>query len=303
MVVFEGRASRTPGYGQGEHTIDDDAFLDPSELLDELRLLFASPNYHPPLLPAVALEVHALTKRADSSIAEVVRLVQRDAMLAADVLRRAQSPAFVTKIPPRSLEDAAQRLGMRGIRDLVFEVAMTGKVFRSDTLSEPMDRVRAHSTRVAMIAREVALETAIADDSVFLAALLHDVGLVAALHALADWKRKGRKFELADAGHALKEIHVAAGMALVRLWGLPDELGWIVGAHHDPTIQGYVHPVAACIVVAEEVNSFVFGDLLFEGQPLEQTSPKVRSTAQQSLNIDDTALARLVERVKKRGDT
>jgi HD-like signal output (HDOD) protein len=302
MSLFPGRASRSPGYGQGEHTIDDDAFLDPTELLDELRALFASPNYHPPLLPAVALDVHALTKRADSSIADVVRLVRRDAMLAADVLRRAQSPAFVTKNAPRTLEDAAQRLGMRGIRDLVFEVAMTGKVFRSDVLEGPMDELRRHSTRVAMVAREVALETAISDDSVFLAALLHDVGLVAALHALADWKKKGRRFELADARSALTEIHVAAGTALVRLWGLPDELGWVVGAHHDPTIQGYVHPVAACIVVAEEVCSFVFGDLQLAGEFLEGTGPHVRGIAQKSLGLDDKTIARLVERVKLRGD-
>ena len=52
--------TNNPGYGQGRHFIRSDAILVESatEFVARLRAHFTSPGYTPPLLPAVALEVH-----------------------------------------------------------------------------------------------------------------------------------------------------------------------------------------------------------------------------------------------------
>ena len=120
---------------------------------------FGSKDYRPPVLPAVAMQVHNLTRRNDTAISDVVALVRRDPLLAADVLRRAQSPMFATKVAPRTLEDAASRLGMNGLRDLVFEVALGGKVFRAKGFEEPMDALRKHCLLVAYCTQAVAQMT------------------------------------------------------------------------------------------------------------------------------------------------
>lgn len=296
-MALERRTSTSPGmraagYGSGTVVLDDVGALDADHLMTAVRGLFASPNYHPPMLPQVAMEVHALTKRADVGLAAVVRLIERDAMLAAAVLRRAQSPAFATKIPPRSLGDAASRLGMNGLRDLVFEVAMAGRVFRSEAFGGAMDQIRRHSIRVAHAARLVAAETAIADDAVFLAGLLHDVGLVAGVHALTELARIGERIDLVTAAPVLRDVHLDAGVSLVRLWRLPEEVGWIVGAHHDPRIQGHVHPVAACIVLAEELAG---GCVDLGAEPLGRTSAAAVAAAQGALRLDEAAIGRLAK--------
>ena len=87
------RASN-PNYGRGTHTIEAGDFVDPDEVLAWLRARFGSRDYRPPVLPAVAMQVHNLTRRNDTAIADVVALVRRDPLLAADVLRRAQPAAF-----------------------------------------------------------------------------------------------------------------------------------------------------------------------------------------------------------------
>ena len=48
----------------------------------QLFRTFEDPTYKPPPLPAVALEIAALTARPDASVDQVVRLLERDQMLA-----------------------------------------------------------------------------------------------------------------------------------------------------------------------------------------------------------------------------
>jgi HD-like signal output (HDOD) protein len=290
-------AARTGQYGRGQHTIAGE-FLEPGELLQELRTLFGSADYRPPVLPAIALEVHALTKRPDASIADVVALVKRDALLAADVLRRAQSPLYATRIPPRSLEDAASRLGLNGLRDLVFEVALSSKVFRAKGLEGPMDGLRRHSMVVAHCARAVALQTSIGDDSAFLAGLLHDVGLAAAMHALADWEKRGRKVDFALSVEPLKQVHIEAGMLVTRLWKLPGDLRAIVSAHHHPRVDNFVHPIAACVVLGEKIAHELGGCLTWEGVALDEQSPASVAAAQEGLRLTAADFALVSDRAR-----
>jgi HD-like signal output (HDOD) protein len=288
-------AARSGTYGRGQHRIEG-GYLETPELLGELRALFGSPKYRPPVLPAIALEVHALTKRPDAAVADVVALVKRDALLAADVLRRAQSPLYATRIPPRTLEDAASRLGLNGLRDLVFEVALSGKVFRAKGLEGPMDALRRHSMVVAHCARAVALQTAIGDDGAFLAGLLHDVGLAAALHALGDRERRGSRIDFSLAVQPLKEVHVEAGLVVTKLWELPSDLQLVVGAHHYPRVESFVHPVAACVVIAEKIANDLGGCLTWEGVAIDEQSPAALDAAREGLRLTPTDYALVCER-------
>jgi HD-like signal output (HDOD) protein len=292
------RAALNPNYGKGTHTIDTIDFVDSDEVIAWLRARFGSKDYRPPVLPAVAMQVHNLTRRNDTAITDVVALVRRDPLLAADVLRRAQSPMFATKVAPRTLEDAASRLGMNGLRDLVFEVALGGKVFRAKGFEEPMDALRKHSLLVAYCTQAVAQMTRTPGESAFLAGLLHDVGLLAALHALAEGA-KGKPMDLSFSASALRDVHVEAGEIVVRLWNLPDEMRQVIGAHHYPQIGQTVHPLAACVVLAESIAVALGGPARAGDVELEKTSPAAVSLAQRALGMDDHNVARLTEHLRK----
>ncbi|MBX7193788.1 MAG: HDOD domain-containing protein [Sandaracinaceae bacterium] len=291
-------AALNPNYGKGTHTIEEGDFVDPDEILAYLRARFGSPQYRPPVLPAVAMQVHNLTRRNDTSISEVVALVRRDPFLAADVLRRAQSPMFATKAPPRTLEDAASRLGMNGVRDLVFEVALNGRIFRAKGFEEPMDAVRKHCLLVAYCTQAVAQMTRTSEDTAFLAGLLHDVGMLAALHALAEGAQ-GKTVDLALASSALREVHVEAGVIVVRAWSLPQEIEAMVAAHHHPQIGTTVNPLAACVVTAEAIAVSLAGPAKAGPIDLGGQAPAALSVAQRALHLDDHNLARLTEHLRK----
>ena len=279
------------GHGFGRAAVDHDGWLGAEEVSEELRRVFGAPDYHPPMLPAVALEVHALVKRPDVGIPEVVAVLEHDAMLAAEVLRVAASPAYATQMPPRSLQDAAARLGLSGLRDVVWQVAM-GKVFRVAGYERTMDQLRRHSAAVAILTRFVASHTSVAMEYGFLFGLLHDVGHMAMIFALAE--RGASPPDLGALAVELDAYHCEAGEIVARLWGLPVELQWMIGAHRHPDLGGYRHPVIACQCLAHYIADQSGRGAGLPGQH-DTVSPHAVDVALAELRLSERDLARLAE--------
>lgn len=284
-------ARNDQNYGRGVASVSHGGWLSPEEVGEDLRRVFGAPDYHPPVLPAVALEVHGLVKRADVGIPEVVSVIEHDAMLAAEVLRVASSAAYATKMPPRSLQDAAARLGLSGLRDVVWQVAM-GKVFRVQGYERTMDGLRKHSVAVATLTRLVASHTSVAMEYGFLLGLLHDVGLVAMIHALAE--RGATPPDLGDLAVELDAYHCEAGETVARLWGLPVELQWMIGAHRHPDLGGFRHPVIACECLAHYLADQAGRGPGLPGQH-DTVSPDAVDVALAELRISERDLVRLGE--------
>src|SRR5215831_7820282 len=81
-------------------------------LIDELNKTFASPDYQPPLLPAAALEMLALARDPNVSFGEIVSLLESEPLIAARVLRIAQSPFYSGGARVQTIDDAVMRLGI-----------------------------------------------------------------------------------------------------------------------------------------------------------------------------------------------
>ncbi len=99
-------------------------------LREHLCALFSSPSYIQPLLPTVALELIELSRCPDVSAKALTSSMSCDAMLAASVLRIAQSPIYSPVAPPQSLDDAVVRLGLQRVTELFFRASVESKVFR-----------------------------------------------------------------------------------------------------------------------------------------------------------------------------
>jgi hypothetical protein len=128
------------------------------ELKERLLGVFRSPGYVPPVLPRVALELMELTRRADVKLADVGRLLSQDPLIAAAVLRHAQSPVYSRGTPVQSLQDAVVRLGRLTVRDIFFEALTTA---RREGKASRLGRRRggaAEWTRHPLYEIEVALE-------------------------------------------------------------------------------------------------------------------------------------------------
>lgn len=211
----------------------------------ELRSIFSDPLYRPPVLPDVALELIALFRRPDANMREVLETLEKDPLLASQVLRRAQRPEFARRLPPRSLEDAARRLGLKALTALTWEAALDARVFRSPGYGEAMELLKRHSLAVAQVARRVGQHVRVEPEHVYLVGLLHDVGAAATLVALGD-RPAYRRPALPVVLDSLSRIHEPASGLVADLWGLPERVSLAVGDHHSAAT-----PVSAVVAVAD----------------------------------------------------
>jgi HD-like signal output (HDOD) protein len=220
---------------------------------DAVREAVTSPAYVPPTLPRAAMEVIALSRHPEVRFEDLERAMNSDPLLAARVLRRAQSPFFAGNATLQSLRDALIRLGIAGIRNLVLEESLQQRLFRAEAYQQIVEESAAHASRVAVAARAVARYTSLSADYLYLVGLLHDLGVGVALAAIVDKLPR----ELHPAPNVAAEyvvgIHEELGAMLARIWELPPEVSILIENHHQPVIGGFAHPIACALVIAEDI--------------------------------------------------
>jgi len=225
--------------------------LDATRLSESLRQTFTKPGYSPPVLPAVALELLALFRRPDVSVDDVIAALEKDAILASRVMRVAETPEYATRVPARSLADATRRLGLDTLTSIVWEVALSSRVFRREGYADAMADVQRHSLAVARIGRIVGARVHVEPEHVFLCGLLHDVGMAAALLALGDGRDRA---PIEAVWSAIGELHEPASGMVTSMWGLPERIAKTVGTHHARTSSPVVRVLKLAEALADEMD-------------------------------------------------
>ena len=218
----------------------------------ELIETFNDPDYRPPPLPGVALELMTLANRDDATIDRIVRLLEQDEMLAGGVMRLIGSPLYAARTRIRSLKEAVVRLGVRTVRDLVFETALNQGVFRLAEYSETIEQIRRHSTVTAYIARIVCRTAKIDQEHAFLCGLLHDIGFAGLLFAVSNIEAEDSP-PLIQLWPEIDALHERASGIVTKLWQLPPEIQEVV-AHHHHLHTGETSHVAAAINLADQLS-------------------------------------------------
>lgn len=288
-----------PGYGQGSHAISEESLgaggSPIAQIKARLLAIFRAPDYKPPLLPAVALELMALARKPRVQLPEVVALLGRDPLLAAQLLRIAQSPVYSRGEPVRSLNDAVVRLGLSRTADLFVRAALETRLLKAPGYDTLMAALRRHSAFTAEAARLLSRYAFGFDEYAFLCGLLHDLGVAAALIALGDLKSAPEGAAPEQLWPVLREFHASASEALANVWGLPREMAMILGLHHELGADGRVHPLAAAVSLAdhlaEEVGFGLFGECDPERTPAVATAAGVDARALDELRAAVTKLA------------
>ncbi len=220
-----------------------------------LRGVFGSPGYKPPMLPSVALEIHELSCRPDIDTEKLVGVLEHDPMLAAHVLRVANSPIFRGRDAETSLRSAVLRLGLKNLGEVVFEIALHMRVFRSAEYSGMMEELRRHSTACGNLCRLLASRVGQDSEHAFLCGLLHDIGIAAILIVLGERRKSEPALEAAVLNEVVWQIHEDVSGMLVRQWRLPDEVADVVAHHHGRAAVTTAPLLSAVVAVADWLST------------------------------------------------
>ncbi len=204
-----------------------------------------------PVLPEISQRVIALTSNPNVSMKELAGLIREDQIIAATVLKGANSAVYGGLHRVTELDAARTRLGMRTIANIV-QTAANGRLFRTNDpdLLEMMKRLWRHSVVTAYCANELAVMLCEPrPDAFYLGGLFHDIGKIALIEIVSG-SSGGPIGELRGSGELLGDVlanyHCMVGLHVVQKWALPNEFRLTTYFHDRATsvpVESWSRPV------------------------------------------------------------
>ena len=182
-----------------------------------------------PAMPTVVASCMAQLRESDVNLKQLAETMQRDPILAVQVVRIANSAVYGGAGTVRSTQQAVSRLGVQKLRALLIELSARQLFTSPDRrIAAAFHKLLAHSVAVASLSRDLGALSASGDpDGAYLAGLLHDVGkpVIAAMLLEAErllGKGRGGFFDADMWISAVAESHREVGVALATQWNLPE---------------------------------------------------------------------------------
>lgn len=210
-------------------------------------------NSYTPMIPANAVEIANLARDPDVSAVKLTQAIGKDPILAANVIRLANSAFSASSTTITTLSDAVVRVGTRSVRQLVTAACLTSKLRNPKTYGTNARMLVDHSVGTAYIAWLVADHMDEDPDSAFLCGLLHDIGKFVILKLAYEDHPIPPTMSEARLNACVEERHAAVGQQALARWDFAPEIQLPVAWHHDPgQAHGHLH-VAAIVYAANRL--------------------------------------------------
>ncbi len=197
-----------------------------------------------PAMPAIAQKLLLLKLDTEEGEAEFLRLIEQDPQISAKIIGLSNSPVYGTRNVV-SLSEAVVMLGMNRVKSVAIGIAAMSSLGNVTEGKLKTKELWMHSLSVAMamstIAHAMPAYSRPADDLLFFAGLMHDIGYMALNHLDAHASDKlheqlqqtpaRMKLKIEEA--LLGMTHAEIGAELGKHWHLPDEIVAVIRNHHD----------------------------------------------------------------------
>ena len=208
-----------------------------------------SMNAYTPMIPANAVEISNLARDPDVSAIKLTQAIGKDPLLAANVIRLANSAFSASATSITTLSDAVVRVGTRAVRQLVSAACLTSKLRNPKTYGANAQLLVDHSVGTAYIAWLVADHVEDDPDAAFLCGLLHDIGKFVILKLAHEDRPIPPSMNGARLNAVIASRHAAIGQQALARWDFAPEIQMPVAWHHDPG-EAHGHLRVAAIVYA-----------------------------------------------------
>ncbi len=223
------------------HTLDTSR---KQNLADDLRHRL-NKGVELPVLPEISRELIFFRNRVNADIPGLVAIVQKDAVVSAQLLRQARMSIYGYGARIKTVDDAIKQvIGFDGALHLALGLS-AGKSLRIEQDGPlGMKNMWLNSLQTAVLTHALAKELPVSsrpDPGLsYLAGLMHDIGflLIGSLYP-HEFSKLNRVIEEIDEMHAREReyhfiglTHDMVGSMLLRNWGLPEEIVVAAAEHH-----------------------------------------------------------------------
>lgn len=231
----------------------------PADLLELERAVeaaVASRTLRIPPYPPVALRVQEALGRKEVGLAEVAHLVGADAVLAAAILRCANSAMFRRGAPVTELPQALTRIGAAEVLRLLLASGLSTGAQAVGPLVAARRLIWVEGLAAAAVTQELARLRGLRTEEAFVVGLLHDFGKIVAataLEGILEDRREEASHPLEDWLALVSRQHVSVGTAIAERWGLPPLVGEVIAAHHGGTLRCRDPKLLAAVQTADRI--------------------------------------------------
>lgn len=220
-----------------------------------------------PAMPAIAHKLLALPLDTEAGEAQMLALIGQDPQLSARIIGLANSPAMGVSRKITGVRDAAMLLGLKRLKSVAIGVATLSRLGNQPSRNFDPQDLWSHSMTIAIVmnvlAREMPKRIRPDENQIFLAGLLHDIGLMVLHHldaeASDELHRQLRLQPRRDIHDLELELlgttHGQIGALLAQHWNLPEELAEVIERHHSLRAgdSSVANPLVRLVSVAEKL--------------------------------------------------
>ncbi|MBL0668324.1 HDOD domain-containing protein [Aeromonas jandaei] len=193
-----------------------------------------------PQIPEVMRDLIQTFNEKDPDLLKISKLINKDPVISAKLLRLANSAKFGSSRQIGTVNEAAVRLGLAMVRNMVLACGLTESVTAVPGID--LKHFWGCVFNVAELARRLAVKKGMKGDEVFTCALLYDLGRLVmhvglpenTVHHIHDLElHKGRaKAEELVVGFNYAQV----GAAMARYWKFPETISNAVEYHYNPML-------------------------------------------------------------------
>ncbi len=231
----------------------------------------------PPLLHVAETVLPRLGDR-NCELSKVAESLSEDQVIAAGILRMANSPLYRGLSKTTGLKPAITRLGIRALRTLLMHESLRAATFhRKRGNNELAKWVWRRALSGACIMRGLSEFTKIGEEDAFLAGLLHDIGNVVVLRVTyGELGAQPYDIDLSTFEYLCHECHQEFGELIADAWSLPPNLKTLISDHHrSPEADDPQRVIRFQLQLTDMINSLLcyaphLGYNLLESRPVHE---------------------------------
>ena len=257
-----------------------------------------------PTLPSVVSAISSLMANPNVSVADINKVISKDAALSAKVLKLVNSPFYGFPRKVTTISHAIIVLGFNTVRDLVLSVSVFD-TFKGESKTLDKDAFWKHSIGVGVATRILAKRAGYTKlEEVFLAGLLHDIGKIVLdqfanqlyIKILAMCKEKNLLLYDVERA-ALGVTHSEVGKWLADSWNLPFDLSEAIEFHHSPPRARNAKEVVMLVHCAD-----IFCRSIDIGNGGDNKIPIIDETAWQYLRLTEETMPDVLKAIGEEFD-